>query len=107
MASFAAEKFQGYPKVEIKNISFEDWESQIGHFDMVISGSAFHWIKPEIAYPKVAQVLKENGHIAIFMHHRPTPYDEFFMDMQEIQKRLLPEWEDYTKFTRYFRMKHT
>lgn len=99
LASFAAKKFREYPNVEVKVRSFEDWEPQKEHFDLVISASAFHWIKPEIVYPKAVKVLKKNGNLAIFMHHRPTPYDDFFIDMQKIQRRLLPEWEDYAKLT--------
>jgi len=97
LASFATEKFRDYPKVEIKTVSFEEWEPQGEYFDLVISASAFHWIPPEMAYPKVAQVLKDSGCIVVFTHHRPYPYDDFFYKMQKVYKSVVPEWEDPTK----------
>ena len=35
-------------------------------FDLAISGEAFHWISPEIGYPKVASALKDGGSAAFF-----------------------------------------
>ena len=50
-----------YPNVEIQIQSFEDWDPEGRIFDLAVSATAFHWIPPEIGYPKVARVLKAEG----------------------------------------------
>jgi SAM-dependent methyltransferase len=60
-------------------------------FDLVISATAFHWIPPEIGYPKAAQVLKPTGCIALFWNTHPTPYTGFFEDVQSIYASIAPE----------------
>jgi SAM-dependent methyltransferase len=52
--------------VQVLNVSFEEWELEENTFDLVISAEAFHWILPEIAYPKAAQALKPGGSIALW-----------------------------------------
>jgi SAM-dependent methyltransferase len=90
----AREKCKNYPNVKIHNISFEDWQPEKEAFDLLISGTAFHWIPPEIGYPKAAEVLKDTGFIALFWNMPPTRYTGFFQDVQRVYQRFVPEWED-------------
>ncbi len=66
MAAFAAEKFRGYPNFTVQNIAFEDFEPPEGPFDLFYSASAFHWVPPEIGYPKAMRLLKAGGTLAVF-----------------------------------------
>ena len=61
-------------------------------FDLVISATAFHWVPPEIGYPKAARVLKDSGALAIFGNEHGAQLSEFFTDVQEIYGTVLPEW---------------
>ena len=94
LIAFAKEKCREYPDVEFLRVSFEDWEPEVDSFDLVISATAFHWVKPEIGYPKAAQVVRRDGHIALFWNLHPTPYTGFFEDVQDIYQRVVPEWSD-------------
>ncbi|HEX5691840.1 MAG TPA: class I SAM-dependent methyltransferase, partial [Roseiflexaceae bacterium] len=74
--------------------SFEEWQPPAQPFDMLFSATAWHWIKPEIGYPKAARVLAPGGHIAIFTSHHPTPYTGFFAANAPILRSLAPELGD-------------
>jgi len=96
LASLAAKNCQKYPNVHIHPVSFEEWKNEMNSFDLVMSATAFHWIPPEIAYPKAAQILKESGYIAIFSSFHPTPYTGFFQTVQKVYRNIVPEWKDPT-----------
>lgn len=74
LAAFAAQNLKAYPKVTVVNASFEDWPLEKKAFDLVISADAFHWIPPQIGYPKIAQALKETGAAALFWN-LPAPQE--------------------------------
>ncbi len=84
LVALARENCGAYPKVDIHNLSFEDWNPKGSLFDLVISATAFHWIPAEIGYPKATQVLKTGGYIAFFWHLHPTPYTDFFRAVQKV-----------------------
>ncbi|MFH1133181.1 MAG: class I SAM-dependent methyltransferase [Nanoarchaeota archaeon] len=44
---------------------FEDFP-ETKKFDSIIAAQAFHWIDPEVSYPKAYRLLKEDGILAIF-----------------------------------------
>lgn len=92
LAAHAARKCAQYPNVKIEVTSFEDWPAQPETFDLVMSATAFHWIPPEIGYPKAAQILKPGGTLAIFSNEHPTPFTGFFAEVQPIYRRVVPQW---------------
>ncbi len=92
LAARAIAKCQSYPNVMIHVTSFEDWPAQPEAFDLVMSATAFHWIPPEIGYPKAARILKPTGALTIFSNEHPTPYTDFFAEVQPIYQRVVPEW---------------
>jgi SAM-dependent methyltransferase len=93
----ATRKFQSYGNVQIQHAAFEDWIPQGQPFDLVMSATAFHWIAPDVGYPKAAQVLKNTGSVAIFSNEHPRPHTGFFAEIQSIYQRVVPEMsERYT-----------
>ncbi|MDR3509268.1 MAG: class I SAM-dependent methyltransferase [Caulobacteraceae bacterium] len=56
---------------------FEGFEAGEEAFDLVVSAQAWHWISPQIAYPKAAQILAPGGSLAVF-GHVPLPVGEPF-----------------------------
>ena len=52
--------------VEILPATFEDWPLETEAFDLVFSAQAFHWVPPEISFPKAAAALKPGGALAVF-----------------------------------------
>ena len=77
LVALLQEKCRTHPNVEIQIRSFEGWDPQGKTFDLAVSATAFHWIPPEIGYPKVAQVLKAEGYLAFFWNYHPMPYTDF------------------------------
>lgn len=51
--------------VSLQVTSFEDLAAADDSFDLVISGAAFHWIDPEIAFTKSARLLRPGGWLAL------------------------------------------
>jgi SAM-dependent methyltransferase len=46
-------------------IPFEDFQAVDHTFDLIVSGTAFHWIDPEIKFRKPADLLREGGWLAL------------------------------------------
>ena len=90
LVALARENCRQYPNIQIQNMSFEDWKPEANYFDLVMSATAFHWIPPEIGYPKAARVLKNTGYIAIFWNFHPTPYTGFFETEQKVYQNVMP-----------------
>jgi SAM-dependent methyltransferase len=94
LVAIARENCEPYPRVKIRNISFEEWTPEEGSFDLLISATAFHWIPAEVGYPKAARVLKDTGSIALFWNMHPKPYTGFFSEVQRVYRSVVPEWVD-------------
>lgn len=92
LAAIAAQRCAPYPQVSFEIIPFEEWQPEGRAFDLLISATAFHWVPPEIGYPKAAQVLKDAGYIALFWNYHPEPYTGFFERVQSVYQRVVPEW---------------
>lgn len=79
-----------YPQVTFEVTTFEDWNLQANSFDLAISAQAFHWVNREIGYPKVAQALKDEGHVALFWNFI-SPSDEIvFSVLKEAYQKYVP-----------------
>lgn len=65
-----------YPNVTLQNCSFEEWELQPQSFDAVLAASSFHWIPPEMGYPRAAAALRPGGHLILLWNNElRTSYD--------------------------------
>ena len=97
MLSIARQKFAAYPNVQFHQVAFEDWGGPPNAFDLVMSATAFHWIPPEVGYPKAFSLLKKDGSLAIFaIEHQPPP-PAYAEDLYQIEQRLVPWWPDPRK----------
>ncbi|MCP4428614.1 MAG: class I SAM-dependent methyltransferase, partial [Chloroflexi bacterium] len=74
--------------VKIVNAAFEAWPLEENGFDLAISGQAFHWIPPEIGYPRLAQALKPGGSAALFWILRPSQETAVYQDIAAVHKKL-------------------
>lgn len=91
LMAIARAKCQPYPDVTFYHSSFEDWQpAPQERFDLMISATAFHWVPPEIGYPKVAALLKDGGYMAIFKSCPPS-HTGFFEAVQPIYERYMPK----------------
>lgn len=92
LLAIAARNLRDYPGVQFVNMPFEKWPTRIGKYHVVFSATAFHWITPEIGYPKSALALRPGGALAVFSNQHPRPYGGFFTEVQPIYHQYVPEW---------------
>ena len=90
LASLAASNCRDYPGVVILNSSFEEWALQEAAFDLAISADAFHWIPPEIGYPKVARALKASGSLAFFWNVHVDPLTDWSRAIEKVYQAVAP-----------------
>jgi len=100
MAALARRNLEGYPQVRVRTGDFELLPLQEEAFDLAISATAFHWLDPDVAYPKVAKALKQGGAISLFWNElvHSDASEGFFEAAQRIYEREAPEIvgpEDY------------
>jgi hypothetical protein len=86
----ATRNCRAYPLVEIRNSSFEDCELEEGAFDLVVSADAFHWIVPEVGYPKAAKALKDSGSVAFFWNVPVDPATDWSRAIDDVYQTVCP-----------------
>ena len=100
LAAVARRNLETYPRAEVHVGPFEEWQPQKAPFDLAVSATAFHWLDPEVAYPRAADALRKGGSLALFWNvHVDTDADSgFFEEAQRIYEREASEIvgpEDY------------
>jgi SAM-dependent methyltransferase len=53
-------------RLEIVVAAFEDVDVPPSSFDLVTAATAFHWLDPEVALPKIAAILRPGGWLALW-----------------------------------------
>lgn len=61
----AARRRLANPAISWQVTSFEDFAAADGTFDLIASGTAFHWIDPEVGFDKSARLLRPHGWLAV------------------------------------------
>jgi SAM-dependent methyltransferase len=97
LAALAVENCRAFPGVEIQNMAFEDWALEEKAFDLAISADAFHWIPPEVGYPKVARALKDTGSAALFWNVPVDPQTDWSMAIEEVYREQAPQVDNPDK----------
>lgn len=77
LAQLTRAKCADYPNVTVENTTYEEWLLQPSAFDLVICAEAFHWIAPEVQWPKTIATLKSGGAAANFWIGRPEIPSDF------------------------------
>lgn len=79
-----------YPHVTLQNCSFEEWTLQPQEFDAVLAASSFHWIPPEIGYPKAAAALRPNGYLILLWNKELQPSYEVYQQLSAVYETHAP-----------------
>ena len=98
-------KFGSYDDFQIVNGDFETYDFDTNKFDLVYSAATIQWIPEEIAFPKVYNILKNSGTLAMFMTHTDykSPNEALYQKIQEVyDKYFIPE----TPYTRHLEYKN-
>jgi SAM-dependent methyltransferase len=95
MADLARRNLRQYPKVEIRNVAFEDWTPEPETFDLVLAATAFHWIPGRIAWPRCAKILRPGGQLALLWNFPDNPAHGIHEELRAVYQRLWPEHKPY------------
>ncbi len=79
-----------YPRVQLLNCSFEEWELVPQGFAAVVAASSLHWIRPEIAYSKAAAALaRPHGQLIMLWNKELQPPPDLYQELA----RILPRYD--------------
>lgn len=94
---YLSAKYADYPNFNAVCTSFEDYNCLNETYNLIFSATAFHWIKPEVGYPKAYNLLKRNGVMAVFWHLASIiePKTEMLNQIRNIYRKYAPELDDY------------
>jgi len=70
LLTIAKEKCSPFKKAKFKLSSFENAKFNKNSFDLITSGLAWHWVKPEGRYQKAHNILTDNGTLAFFWSYQ-------------------------------------
>jgi SAM-dependent methyltransferase len=97
LAQYARQRCASFPNTTIVQSAFENYEVPSHSFDLAFSAEAFHWIPPEIGYPKLMNSLKETGSIALFWHLDIDPQTEWSKAIDELFQKIAPQFDNPQK----------
>lgn len=93
LAEYARQNCKDYPNTVIVQAEFESYDLPPRSFDLAVSADAFHWIRPEVGYPKVQAALKENGCFAFFWQTTVDPQTDWSRAVDEIFRQQAPQYD--------------
>jgi SAM-dependent methyltransferase len=79
-----------YPNVHLHNCTFEEWELPRQQFDAIVAATSFHWISPNIGYPKAAAALQPEGRLMLLWNKELQPHYEVYQQLSEVYRRHAP-----------------
>ena len=91
LARIATENLAAFPRVRVVHTSFEEWSENEAPFDLVVSAQAFHWIDPEIGYPKIHRLLVDRGHLAVVYNLFPGSTGSVYRDLDVAYRAHFPQ----------------
>lgn len=94
---YLLQKYSEFHNFNATCSSFEEYDGLKETYDLIFSATAFHWIKPEVGYPKAYNLLKKDGVMAVFWHMSSIiePKTEMLIEIRNIYRKLAPEFDDY------------
>lgn len=85
MADILINKCSLYPNISVTVDNFETWGNvKDSSYDLIYSAQAFHWIDEKIKYGKCYNLLKINGHLALFWYFSVIEFTEVFNKLNSI-----------------------
>lgn len=92
----AKDRCATFADVEICQTTLEEWTLKPKEFDAVLAATSIHWVTPEVAYPKIAQALKDGGSLVLLWNAGLQPNTE-------IKELLKPIYEAYAPSLKPFK----
>lgn len=97
LAEFTKNKFSSYDNFEIVNGDFETYDFK-KQFDLVYSAATIQWIPEEIGFPKVYNLLKNNGTFAMMTTRTDfkSSNEALYSKIQEVYSEYFHPETEYT-----------
>ena len=86
----AQQTCESYPNVKLQNCSFEEWQLEPQRYDAVLAASSFHWVSPDIGYPKAAAALRSDGHLILLWNKELQPSYEVYQQLLTVYQTHTP-----------------
>ncbi len=91
MAAVARAKLAGWPGVAFVPACFEDWDAPPLQADAVVAANSWHWVDPEIGFPKAAAAVREGGYLCLIFHRVVSVGPPGFADeLRHVRAGLAP-----------------
>jgi SAM-dependent methyltransferase len=91
MAGLARRRCAAYPRVEIVESDFERLDLGGETFPLLYSAQAWHWIDPEVRYPRARAALVAGGLLAVFWNRPAWGRSELRDALSDVYRRYAPE----------------
>ena len=103
LAAYAKNRFQTYDNFQIVNADFETYDLERDRFDLVVSAAAIQWIPEEIGFPKVYDILRSGGTLAMMLTRTDykTPDEGLFAQIQAVYDQYFRPETAYTCSLQY------
>lgn len=91
-------RFGSYDNFQIVNADFETYDFGKSQFDLVYSAATIQWIPEEIGFPKVYDILKSGGTLAMMMTRTDykSPNEALYSKIQEVYDKYFHPETVYT-----------
>jgi SAM-dependent methyltransferase len=82
----------GGPNLSVVTADFEHASLPSGAFDLAVSATAFHWVRREVALPRLASILRPGGWLAVWwtVFGDPIRVTPFRSALSELYRKRLP-----------------
>ncbi len=93
LAEYSKAKFSSFDNFKVINADFESYSTAPNQYDLIYSATAFHWIPEHIGYPKVFDLLKPKGTVALFWNRPSRRNDAMHEGIQKAYDKYTPSSE--------------
>lgn len=89
LAAFLRERL-GQERLTLSVGRFEDVPLDPGSADLVVSATAFHWVDPAVGFPRIVDVLRHGGWVALWwnLFYDATGPDAFSRALEPLYERI-------------------
>jgi SAM-dependent methyltransferase len=93
MVGYCRRRFVGVSDFQVECGAFEDYPGKEESYDLLYSATAFHWISPQVGFPKAYKLLKPGGTIALFWNHPFVGREEdpLHREIQKVYGKYRPQ----------------
>lgn len=98
LAKYIKNKFSKYDNFQIVNADFETYAFSQNQFDLVYSAATIQWIPEEIGFPKIYDMLKSNGTLAMMFTKtdEKSANEALYQKIQEVYSKYFRPENEYT-----------